>query len=296
MKKDIIFFSQDGSGLTSTSANHIANMAKEMVREVESSLAGLTFYSTSVSLIGSDNINTLKQGNSKDDLEQVQHKLMKIAKANSLIAWLHEAIKAKERLLSEVERMTVKEYMDLKGIDPIILSEPLHVLTEDEYYASQTIDQRNRYYELEALAAVLGKAIHPNGALADARVSLNEKIRNPKDVNGEGRDALIYSYTATVQPEEVDGVYFKLQKRFREVQADVNAMKFECQKAVKTSQIESQIANAEATAKRNAQIIQVTADLNAYIKQRTREIADWKIMIPQSLKGIYDEVSHLGKS
>ncbi|MCM1139342.1 MAG: hypothetical protein NC453_12300 [Muribaculum sp.] len=296
MKKDMIFFSQDGNGLTSTSANHIANLAKEMVREVESSLAGLTFYSTSVSLIGSDNVNMLKQGNSKEELEQVQQKLMTVAKADSLIAWLREAIKAKERLLNEVERMTVKEYMEMKGIEPIIVPEPLHVLTEDEYFASLSIDERNRYYELETLASVLGKAIHPDGALANARESLNGKIRNPKMVEGEGRDALIYSYAATIQPEEVDEVYFKLQKRFREVQADVNAMKFECQKAVRASQIESQTANSEATAKRNAQIMQVTADMNTYIKQRTREIGDWKIVIPQSLKGIYEEVSHLGKS
>ena len=33
MKKDMIFFSADGNGLTSTSANHIANLAKEKIRE-----------------------------------------------------------------------------------------------------------------------------------------------------------------------------------------------------------------------------------------------------------------------
>lgn len=210
MKKDLIFFSQDGNGLTSTSANHIANMAKEMVREVESSLAGLTFYSTSVSLIGSETINTLKQGSTKEDLEQVQQKLMTVAKANSLIAWLREAIKAKERLLKEVETMTASQYMELKGIKPITVDEPVKSLTEDEYYASLSLDERNRYYELETLASVLGKAIHPNGSLADARESLNHRIRNPKDVDGDGRDALIYSYTASIEPEEIDEVYFKL--------------------------------------------------------------------------------------
>lgn len=48
MKKDMIFFSTEGKGLTSTSANHIANLAKEMVREIETSLAGLTLYSLSL--------------------------------------------------------------------------------------------------------------------------------------------------------------------------------------------------------------------------------------------------------
>lgn len=296
MKKDLIFFSKDGNGLTSTSANHIANLAKEMVREVESSLASLSFYSTSVALIGNDSTDTLKEGNGKADLDMVQQKLTTVAKANSLIAWLREAIKAKERLLNELERLTIDEYMKLKGIEPYKEEKPQPVLTEDEYYASLSLDERNRYYELEALAAVLGKAIHPNGALADARKMLNNRLRNPKEVQGDGRDALIYSYTASVQPEDVDDVYFKLQKRFREVQAEVNAMKFECRKAVMASKIEAQTFNSAETQKKNAQLTQVTADRNAYIKQRSREIGEMKIVIPQSLKGIYEEVSHLGKN
>lgn len=59
MKKDMIFFSTEGKGLTSTSANHIANLAKEMVREIETFVSGLTLYSTSVVLIGNDNVNII---------------------------------------------------------------------------------------------------------------------------------------------------------------------------------------------------------------------------------------------
>lgn len=53
MDKDLIFFSAGGRGLTSTSANHVANMAKEMIRILEARLAAMVFYSTEVSLIGS---------------------------------------------------------------------------------------------------------------------------------------------------------------------------------------------------------------------------------------------------
>ena len=35
-----------------------------------------------------------------------------------------------------------------------------HVLTEAEYYAKE----RNRYYQLETEAAVIGKYIHPDGS------------------------------------------------------------------------------------------------------------------------------------
>ena len=46
MKKDTIFFSEDGKGLTSTSANHVANLAKEMISDLETSLEAMSLYST----------------------------------------------------------------------------------------------------------------------------------------------------------------------------------------------------------------------------------------------------------
>lgn len=41
--KDLIFFSEEGRGLTSTLANHIANMAKEMIRGLMAELEELQF-------------------------------------------------------------------------------------------------------------------------------------------------------------------------------------------------------------------------------------------------------------
>lgn len=295
MKKDMIFFSTDGNGLTSTSANHIANMAKEMVRDIESSLVDLTLYSTSVALIGNGSVNTLREGDKADTLEEIRGKLHTVAKANSLIAWLREAIKAKERLLDETATMTMEEYMKMKDITLPKAPERGKALTEDEYYASLSVDQRNRYYALEALASVLGKAIHPDGAVANAREELGKRIRNPRSVEGNGRDALIYEYLPTVTMAQVDEVYFKLQNEFRETQAALNAIKFECRKALKESEIEVQTAYAEAQAKYDSEWKRILAELTTYVKKHTREIGDYKIIIPQSLKGIYDEVTSLGK-
>lgn len=96
----MIFFSPDGDGLTSTSANHIANMAKEMIRNFDSTIANLVFYTTEVSLIGIDSRNMLQQGATDADVLSVAGKLRIIAQAKSLIAWLREAIKARERLIT----------------------------------------------------------------------------------------------------------------------------------------------------------------------------------------------------
>jgi hypothetical protein len=295
MKKDMIFFSTEGIGLTSTSANHIANLAKEMVREIETSLASMTFYSTSVALIGNETVNTLNEGDSAETLDKVMSQLHAIAKANSLIAWLREAIKAKERLLKEIEYLTTEDYMKGQGIERPEVPMKGIALSEDEYYANLSLDERNRYYSLEALAAVLGKAVHPNGVLADARQQLNERLKNPKAVEGKGRDALIYTYTPTVETSQVDEVYFAIQKKFREIQASLNSIKFECSKAVKESEIEVQTAFADAYSQYQAELTRIQNEMSTYKKKRVREIGNLKIVIPSSLEDIYKTVALLGK-
>ncbi|MDE5657146.1 MAG: hypothetical protein K2I19_08775, partial [Muribaculaceae bacterium] len=197
MKKDMIFFSTDGRGLTSTSANHIANMAKEMVRGIQTWLEGLQLYSTSVALIGSDNEKPLTVGAAAADLESVTGRLRAVAKAKSLIAWLREAIKARERMLDEVEVYSLEDYCRDRGIDLPKPPQMGKALTDDEYYASMSVAERNRYYELETLAAVIGEAIHPGGSLANARESLAHRLQAPNEVSGNGRDTLIYTYTPT---------------------------------------------------------------------------------------------------
>ena len=295
MKKDMIFFSTEGKGLTSTSANHIANLAKEMVREIETFVSGLTLYSTSVVLIGNDNVNIINEGDTAEALDKVKTQLHTIAKANSLIAWLREAIKAKERLQKEVEDLSIDEYIKLHGIEKPKIPKKGTALTEDEYYASLSLDERNRFYSLEALAAVLGKAVHPNGSIANAREQLNKRLKNPNTVEGNGRDALIYSYAPTVDVSRVDEIYFSVQKEFREIQASLNAIKFDCLKAVKESEIEVQTAFADANAKYQAELTRIQDEMSTFQKKRVREIGNLKIVIPDSLMGVYDEVAHLGK-
>ena len=296
MKKDMIFFSTEGKGLTSTSANHIANLAKEMVRETEASLEGLTFYSTSVALIGNDSVNTLREGDTSETLGKIKAQLHTIAKANSLIACLREAIKAKERLLKEVDDLTLNDFMKLQGIKKPDMPTRGTALTEDEYYASLSVDERNRFYSLEALASVLGKAVHPAGVIANAREQLNERLKNPKTIEGKGRDALLFFYTPTVKTSQVDEVYFAVQKEFREVQASLNAIKYDCLKAVKESEIEVQTKYADDYAKYQAEITRIQNEMSTYEKKRTREIGSFKIRIPDSLVDIYERVAHLGKN
>lgn len=295
MDKDLIFFSAEGKGLTSTSANHVANMAKEMIRTLEARLAAMVFYSTEVSLIGSGSVNVLRNGADADDVKNLSAIMHRVAEAKSLIAWLREAIKAKDRLMRRTEDLSLEEFAKLEGIKipevPVMES----ALTEDEYYGSLSLEERNRYYELETLAAVIGEEIHPGGHFAEARASLTERFSKPHDVKGDGRDTLIYTFIPSVSETIVEDTYFSLQKQYREAQARLNSIKYDCRKAVMESEVRVKTEYAEAIKRYNAERQLLEAELAKDIRKRVKEIADYRIVIPASLKNIYDDVSRLGK-
>lgn len=295
MEQYMTFFSNEGIGLTSTSANHIANLAKEMISDLETSLAEMTLYSTTVTLIDGRNPNLLSQGADDAEIEDAVGKLHDIAAAKSLIAWLREAIKAKEKMLKEVSELPIETFMRENGIEQADFPQPAKALTEEEYYASKSADERCRYFSLEALAATLGKAVHPGGAVADARKQFQIKGKKPHDVVGEGRDTLVYSYTTTASEEAVEDVYFRLQAQYRDAQSQLNAMKHECKKAVEESEIAVRTDYSRRLADWTNERKIIEAKHEEYIKRRSQQIAALRIIIPQSLSAIYNTVNSLGK-
>ena len=230
MQKDLIFFKKEGEegvALTSTSANHIANLAKEYIQGVETQLNNICFFNAEVALIGSvGGASIIQSGVPSEVLDNLQSMLDEVAQAKSLIAWLREGIKAKENLMKDLQTTSLEDWCKENGIVKPESPDYGHVLTETEYYTSLPIKERNRYYQLETEAAVFGKYIHPDGHLADARQELKDKLQHPHEVDGRGRDSLIYTYTPTVDVAQVDNVFFELQKKHREIQAQLNAMKY----------------------------------------------------------------------
>lgn len=295
MNKSVFFKSQEdtGIGLTSTSANTIANMAKEYIQSCEVILDNVCFYKTTVGLISSSENKVIQQGTSI--INNIPALLDTVAKAKSLIAWLREAIKAKEEMHESLLNLSLTDYCNI--LDVQIPSNPIkaHILTGEEYYNSLDIKERNRYYQLETEAAILGKYIHPNGAYSEARKDLKNKISNPHKVIGQGRDALIYSYTPTIEVEAIDEQFYELQKKHREIQKQLNSMKFECEKAVNESQIKADSEYSAARSEYAEKLKVLDAQRVAYIKEQEVEIGKLRIRIPDSLMGVYQIISNLGK-
>ena len=299
MQKDLVFFKKEGEegvALTSTSANHIANLAKEYIQGVETQLNNISFFNVEVALVGSTGgASTIQTGESLEVLDSLQSLLEGVAQAKSLIAWLREGIKAKENLMKDLQTISLEGWCKENGIAKPEAPNYGHVLTEIEYYASLPIKERNRYYQLETEAAVLGKYIHPDGYLSDARKELKDKLQHPHKVDGKGRDALIYTYTPTVDVAEVDNVFFELQKKYREIQAQLNAMKYNCEQAINESTNKVNTEYMAASQKYQAELKDVLGAFKTWKDEKSQEYSKLKIVVPNSLLGIYNTINSLGK-
>ena len=298
MQQDLVFFKKEGEegvALTSTSANHIANLAKEFIQDIETRLNSMCFYNAEVALIGSATANTIQNGGDIKLLGSLPRLLNDVAQAKSLIAWLREGIKTKDALVKNILSFSIGDFCKLQGIDKPKEPEMGHILTEEEYYTSLPIKERNRYYELETEAAVIGSCVHPRGPLSNARKELSDKIQHPHSVSGIGRDALIYTYTPTVTVEELDTVFFELQKKHRETQAQLNSMKYNCEQAINESTNKANSEYEAAFKLYQTELSSLYASFQTWRAEKTQEYNKLKIVVPNSLLGIYNTISSLGK-
>ena len=106
-----VYFGEDG--LTSTSANHISAMANVMVQDIEKDIMGLRLYEKHIRVIGAEEVTVETVNNT---LPAITESVKRICKANSLIAWLREAIKEKEKAQDYINEMKLDKWMKMQGI------------------------------------------------------------------------------------------------------------------------------------------------------------------------------------
>lgn len=300
MKKS--FFGPEG--LTSTSANHYANLAKEEGRTKASYLANVQFYSEAVRVIGTQDGGIIRDGSKPDDLAKVEKAIGEVAQLNSLIAFFREAIKEKDRL--GVEAANWKDESARADFDERYKNckKPVKgaYLTEDDVKGGWSIGEQEKYLSLEAEAAALGKYIHEDGCISKARVALMDKLMNPKSVKEAGRDTIIYDYIPTVSADDVDKLFFRLQARHREVQAELNGMKKRVQDALDANKLQVDEEYRAALAKWNAQEQafdreqqQIVAAESVERKRLQQEVAALKIVVPNRLKEVFEMLKETSK-
>lgn len=204
MKKcNEVFFSD--KGMTSTSANHLANIAAEVVQARKLELENVTFISEYISVLGTNREKVLVvEGNSAEDITRIKESLKFISEANSFIAWVREAIKAKEEELNEISNISLEDYCNLMKVEVPLLPSRMKK-SSMKTFGTWNIKERNEYYSLEAYSAAIGKFIHPNGAFSKARKQLQAKLTRPHSVDkSSSSNIVIYDYIPSVELSTVE--------------------------------------------------------------------------------------------
>ena len=294
-----VYFGNEG--MTSTTANHYANIAKEMIKCTEKKLYGVKFYQTSISAIGSAEKQLMSQGSS--DISFIDEALREIAEANSFCAWVREAIKEKEAQQLVVSRKDLYEWMKEQGIE--IKEEPEYPdserdVTEQDIINTWDINKRNKYLRLEAYASTIGNYIHPGKNVKnynDARRAMHHAVNNPITKEGSGRDTVLYYSETTVDPDVVDAQFLKMQDMHRSYEKELNAMKAELKETVNNTnqqryneyQVKIDAYYAEQREYKAWQN-EMRNKLNKWKVPETERLSKLKIVIPKDLSGIFQKV------
>ena len=299
--KTLNFFGEHG--ITSTSANHVANLAKEAVRNVHEQLASTRFYTETVSLLTGGNEAVVSKGMNVDAVENLPDLVNQITEANSLIAYLREAIKEKERKMKEATEYLNNEGRknledDLRNHDstrPVKAAYP----TEEQIKQTWSIGEQEKYLSLEAEAAALGKFIHEDGHMSHARIELMNVVHNPSKVDFNGKDTMIHNFTPTVDIVTVDKVFNTLQVRYRTVQAELNGMKKRIQDTIDAEKLRIDQEYAKARREWEAQRRdlerwrdRIYDDEEIHRDELLKEVQSLKIVIPNRLRRIFDALTN----
>ena len=289
---DSIFLSD--SGLTSTSAQHIKDMAGHLVDNAKSKLSSINFVTEDVTLIGNNTQHRLRTGTSNEEMSKITSLLLEVAQAQSLQAWLGEALKEKEAIVAHVRNFTFDKYCAINNLSFDIPLRP-DKMSQQEWLNSLNIKERNEYLHLQTLCAVFGTSIHPRGALDNARKMAYAAEKDPVTYVENGGNTIFHHYSLSQSIENIESLFFELQNTHREYQARFNAMKHKYE--------------LEADAKFDAELKEwekITLEIREeekkhreeYLKYKEElmtEARNLKIVIPNDLKDIYTKVSSLGK-
>ena len=271
-------------GLTITSANHLANIAKEMYEALVSKLESLRFYSRDYMLAIAGKTFRVENESEKSELETLAFGLKEIGALKSLIAYLREGIKSKNQMGSDAAFEEHVEELIKSGRKDLEKPSARKEVTFDEELAKLTAEQKARYYALEAKCATIGSFIHPDGAFAKARKEFFEHTKDPIKVVGKGQEAEINTFSSSFTAEQIDSVFFELQKEYRTIQAEFNKLKAEVDERV--AEANKQVANDTLTA------MKLWVDTRKVERtQYDSEVKALKIVIPQNLREVYEKVN-----
>lgn len=300
--KESVFFGSEG--LTSTSANYYANVAQEMIQAATERLNSVKFYQVSVASIGGGEKQLMTVG--QTSLDFIKDDLEKSAEMNSFCAWVREAIKKKEELISYTTACSIEKWARENNVEipeqPQYPDSPIKA-DEKEVMDSWDANKRNKYLRLEAFASTYGKYIHPKGAFSKARKEVHAAENCPIYKEGSGRDLILYYQDPTIEVEKVDNMFMSLQDTYRSYEKELNALKAELKEEVNklsnTQEQEYREKMAEFKAnydKYTSELGELRSRFNSWKTSEMERISKLKIALPKNLLDIFEEIRRQGDS
>ena len=285
-----VFFAE--KGITSTSANHVSNKGKELLKSEQAILDNINFVNTKMSLLYGGNCKTITNGMKPDDSFESMHKtIAKIANLNAMSAWLHEAIKAKTEILEYVQSLSIDKWAKDQNIELPNAPGKEFPITESDVIGTWDVAKRNKYYVYESYCSLVGKFIHPKGAFYEAKAKMNNAIQNPNKVEGSGRDAIIYSYEPSMLVSDVNAEYDWLSTELRHKEAEFNKMKQEIIDAITEDKLAKAQKFDDVYTKYIDTMESIRNKFDMWKTKTVKEISALKIYLPQGPKQTYDEIN-----
>lgn len=279
------------SGLTATSANHIANLLKLRYERAENELGSINFTTETMQIIGNETENVMKKAYYCSE-EEMKVILEDISSCKGFIAFLREAIKAKDALMKEVE-----DYGTEDGTPPIPPT-PERPISESDVFDAMSIGDRVTYLATEARAATYGKFIHPGGHLDNQRRRAFDAFSEPSKVMMAGRDTVIVKRENAIAVTQIDDIIMALQAEQRKSEAQLNGLKHGIEEKVKRdaqSKLDAYKDAKFAYDKAMDEYNRKRADIAAADQQarmdRRKVIEELKIIIPNQYRDLYSEVN-----
>lgn len=288
-----IFFGEEG--LTSTKANYYCNLAKEEYAKWQAKLNSIRLYDTTVSSIMSDVAKKTKIGWDDEKLKEAETLLCKIARAKKLISWFREGIKARKAMLEEIEDMNERDYAEKFGIEYPTRPVKERPITREDVIAKMSIKDRFHWLAAEDEAATFGDFIHPGGAFSRARAEYEKRANDPNEFVANGQDSLLYEYTPSASSEVIENVFFKLQQRQRDAQSEKNRYEYLVENAIVEDTARVNTEYMRALSEYESVVREISAKTAEYKARETKRIAALKLITPNDLKPILEEIVALGK-
>lgn len=273
-------------GLTSSEANHITNITKELVKDLSSITMPLH-----TSLVVKGNVDYPLDENTRN--EKWVENIKRVGELFSLSAWLKSGIKIKENLLDEVSN---SRYYD---VDKTVYEENVIAPKVDfeTYLDTLSVKDRNEYLSNEASAAHVGKFIHNFDSMRDAI----DKFR-PTSFETINNEVVTIKSSRLYTKDELINGFFDLQKQHRESEKVVNYYKAKHKEWVKVVSDEATNLQKEVNF-RNSQFQKIYADkheqerlaFESAKREKMAEISNQKIVIPNELQDTLDFVNQYAK-